>query len=123
MADSNRYAAKLLFQFRVIVNGESGKRRTCEERIIVFEAGSAKEALALAKRRARSSQFRYRNTDGNPVRFEFVGVLDLLKLGIECENDEVWYDIIERVLPSERKSKLVPPESWLNAIRLESQKE
>jgi hypothetical protein len=33
-----RYAAKLLFQFRVEVNGDSGKRRLCEERIVVLEA-------------------------------------------------------------------------------------
>ncbi len=38
-------------------------------------------------------------------------------LGFECEEDEVWYDIVQRLLPSERKSVLIPPESELNAIR------
>lgn len=112
----NRYAAKLLFQFRVVVNGNSGKRRICEERIIVLEAPTAKKALSLAKRCWKKAQHRYHNNEGNPVHFEFVGVMELLELGIECQADEVWYDIVERVSPSERKGKLIPPDSQLNAI-------
>jgi hypothetical protein len=112
-----RYAAKLLFQFRVVVDGDSGKRRICEERIITLEAKSARKALALAKRKGRMSQFLYKNSDGNPVHFEFIGVMDLLCLGIECDEDEVWYDIVEHLLPLERKQRFIPPESDLNAIR------
>jgi hypothetical protein len=113
-----RYAAKLLFQFRVTIAGDSGKRRICEERIIVLKAPSGRAALAKAKGRGKQSQFRYKNTDGNPVRFEFIGILDLLCLGPECEKDEVWYDIRDRLLPSERKGLIIPPERELNAIRL-----
>lgn len=75
-----RYAAKLLFQYRVIVDGDSGKRRTCEERIILLEANSAPNALRLAKRNGRLSQHQYKNSDGNAVHFEFVGVMELLFL-------------------------------------------
>ena len=115
-----RYAAKLLFEFRVTVGGAVGKRRICEERIVVLKAPSGKKALARAKRKGKDSQYRYSNSDGNPVSFEFIGVMDLLRLDQECDNDEVWYDIVERLLPSERKSKLIPPPSELNAIRNES---
>ncbi len=43
--------------------------------------------------------------------------MGLLELGPECEDGEVWYDIVTRVLPSERKSELIPAESDLCAIR------
>gem|GEM_PF-7081255 len=33
---SGSYAARLLFQFRVMVDGSPGARRTCEERSITF---------------------------------------------------------------------------------------
>lgn len=116
-----KYSAKLLFQFRVVVNGDSGKRRTCEERIVLLEAASAKEALRMANQRGKKCQYRYQNADGNPVNFEFVGVMDLLRLGPECEEDEVCYDTVERLLPLERKSIHIPPESDLCAIREERQ--
>jgi len=112
-----RYAAKLLFQFRVVIDGDSGKRRICEERIITLEAKAAKKALALAKRKGLMSQFRYENSDGNPVHFEFIGVMELLCLGPECEKDEVWYDIVEHLLPLERKERFISPESNLSPMR------
>src|SRR5262245_16808160 len=84
-----RYSAKLLFQFRVIIDGDSGKRRMCEERLLVLQATSARAALTKAKRKGRGSQFHYKNSDGNPVHFEFVGVMDLLCLEVSCEPDEV----------------------------------
>jgi hypothetical protein len=115
-----RYAAKLMFQFRVTIDGDPGKRRLCEQRIIAFEAGSARRALAFAKRKGRAAQFHYSNSDDNPVHFEFIGVMDLLCLGLECEEDEVWYDIVEHLLPKERKGKFIPPECELNAIRHEA---
>jgi hypothetical protein len=108
-----RFAAKLLFQFRVRVDGESGKRRICEERIVVLQAKASKQALAQAKKKGKAAEFHYRNSDGNPVHFEFVGVLDFRHLGIECGADEVWYDIVQRLRPSERKKKLIPPDSFL----------
>lgn len=104
----NRYAAKLLFQFRVTVAGEDSKRRLCEERIILLRSPSAKAALAQAKRRGRGAQHSYQNSDGNPVRFEFIGVMDLLSLGPECDEDEVWYEMKERLAPFERKDASFP---------------
>lgn len=116
-----RYAAKLLFQFRVIAADWVNKRRLCEERIILLEAMSAGEALRFAKKKGREAQHSYKNSDGNRVRFEFVGILDLLQLGVECEEGEVWYEIKERLLPMERKVDIIPPEADLCAIRNERQ--
>jgi hypothetical protein len=112
-----RYSAKLLFQFKVIIGSDPGKRRLCEERIVLLSARDAHSALTKAKIRGKTSQHRYMNSDGNPVHFEFVGVMDLLELGAECDPDEVWYELNERLLPSERREKFIPPESQLNALR------
>lgn len=114
-----RYSAKLFFQFRVLVDGDSGKRRYCEERMILLKSASARSALTAAKRRGQKSQFTYHNSDGNQVYFEFIGVMDLMCLDPVCDDDEVWYDIVERIMPLERKATFIPPESELNAIRNE----
>jgi hypothetical protein len=113
-----RYAAKLLFQFRAIVHGRPNKRRLCEERVILFQAPSGRQALRLAKRKGHRSQHNYRSDNGR-VYFEFVGVLELLSLDPACEPDEVWYDLVKHVLPMERRQVLIPTESSLEAIRNE----
>jgi hypothetical protein len=46
--------------------------------------------------------------------------MDLLGLGPECEENEVWYEIKEYLNPMERKSKLLPPEKRLSAIANET---
>jgi hypothetical protein len=112
-----RYSAKLLFQFRVDVDGDPGKRRFCEERIVVIQAKSAQDAVEKSRRRGERAEHSCINDSGNTVNFEFIGIIDLLLLGAECEDDEVWYEIRKRMLPMERRDQLVPPESELNAIR------
>src|SRR5687768_9106535 len=103
-----RYAAKLLFQFRVDVGGDPGKLRLCEERIINLDARSKRDALREASRRGRAGKHSYKNSDGNKVTFEFVGVMDLMSLGIEAGVDEVWYEMRHRLLPMERRTKILP---------------
>ena len=115
-AEVERYAAKLLFQYRVSIGSKSNTMRTCEERIIILKANTAQLALSAAKRRGRSSEYSYKNSDGNKVCFEFIGVLDLLRLGVECEKDEVWYNIITMMKPKERAKSILPAEKILNAI-------
>ena len=113
-----RYAAKLLFQTRVIPDYDRRKRRGCEERIFVFEATTAKAALAAAKRRGRSLCHHYKNIYGQPVRYEFIGVVELLALApCYIEPDEVWLDFSFRITPMERRGKLIPAQSDLYAIR------
>ena len=115
----NRYAAKLLFQFRVTVGGSYGRRRICEERIVLLQARSAGQAVSKAKRKGRDRQYTYLNSDGNPVDFQFVGVMELKKLDLVCDEDEAWYEITERLLPMERAERFIPPEGMLEAIRTE----
>jgi hypothetical protein len=115
-ADDQRYAAMLLFQFRVVTAGVSNKRRLCEKRLILLTAPDGKAALRAAKKRGREAQHSYLNGDGGRVRFEFVGVLDLLHLGLECEPDEVYYQLCRLTEPMERRGKLLPPESRLQAV-------
>ena len=110
-----RYAAKLLFQFRVEIAGGSGQRRICEERIINFQARTHREALSIARRRGRRAEHSYRNADGNPVHIEFVGIMDIMTIGIEAGADEVWYDIYERITPMERRDQILPTAEALQA--------
>jgi hypothetical protein len=112
-----RFAALLLFQFRVMVRGDPGKRRLCEKRIINFKATNGRAALKEANERGRAAQHCYKNSDGNRVHFDFVGIQDLLCLDPACEPDEVWYDIVKLVRPMERRRHLIPAESTLEAIR------
>jgi len=73
--------------------------------------------LREAKQRGRAAQHHYKNCDGNPVYFEFVGVMELLRLDAACDADEVWYDLTKRVRPMERRASFLPPERRLSAIR------
>lgn len=115
---SERFAAKLLFQFRVVSNGKSNKRRTCEERIINFQAVTADAAWRYAKDYGRKEQHNYKNDSGGTVRFEFVGIADLQHLGAEVESEEVWYDIVELLEPKERSKKFVPKKRDLNVFKI-----
>lgn len=113
---SKRYSAKLLFQYRVETGGGSNKRRTVEERIILIRERTARLALQAALSRGKDSEHSYNNDSDGIVHFEFVGVMDLLHLGDECDKDEVWYDIREMLSPLERSASILPPIEKLNAI-------
>lgn len=119
MKKKRRYAAKLLFQFRVIVNGESSQFRTVEEIIVLIKTDCAKSALNKVKYSAKNKEFSYLNNDGNTVFYEFIGVIDLIQLGIECEKNEVWYEIKTKLKPLENKKKFIPEEQDLSAIKFE----
>ncbi len=118
---SERYAAKILFQFRVQIGGDSGVRRLCEERTIVFRASSADEAISIAKAKSKDAEHDYKNDDGYSVYFECVGIRDMICLGSECDEDEMWYDIFEKIRPMERANMLTLSEdSLLRRILVES---
>ena len=69
-AGDRRYAAMLLFQFRVVTAGESNKRRLCEKRLILLSAPSGRDALRAAKQRGRRAQHSYLNDSRGRVRFD-----------------------------------------------------
>lgn len=119
-----RYSAKMLFQFRAdLGEGRSNVMRLCEERIIVIPAKDASSALRKAKAYGKKAEMKFEGSETSyPNYFEFVGITDLLELGIETDPEEVWYDIVTLKQPSERRDRLIPPESQLNAISEEHQK-
>lgn len=113
----NRYAAKLLFQFRTICDGVSNKKRVCEERIVIFMAETPKIALKLAKKRGKEEELSYFD-DEIEVLFEFIGVKELIELGACSESDEVWSSFFEKIEPMENKNKIIPKEDKLHALCL-----
>ena len=113
-----RFAAKLLFQFRYEGDAPGGFR-TAEERIILLFERSAAAAYSAAQRRGRSANHGYLNDAGGRVYFEFVGITDLMNLGPETEDDEVWYDIRRMKDPMQRRGELIPGKQSLDAFRLE----
>jgi hypothetical protein len=44
---------------------------------------------------------------------EFVGVVDLLELGVEADPDEVWWELTKKMKPMERRRQLILPDSDL----------
>ena len=76
--------------------------------IISYEAENPRAALAHAKKYGKSAQTSYKNDFGDKVRVQFVGVMDLLQLGLEAGPEEVWYEFAKGLLPDERRAKLIP---------------
>lgn len=111
-----QYAAKLLFQWRPVKNGVSRKRRVCEERIVIFPAKSDGVALLKAKKLGHKGQFVEQKNNG-AVHFEFVGVLELKDITLGYSEGEVWYEILEMKQPMERRRKIIPKETTLDALR------
>ena len=112
-----KYSAKLLFQYCDKVNKKpTRKKRLCEERIITFNARSAKHALSIAKKKGHSAQYDSKTIYNTTLYFEFIGVLELLCLDYKCEEGEVWYEHRVILEPMERKTRLIPPENELEAI-------
>ena len=111
-----RFAALLLFQFRKIKDGCSNRRRVCEERIILFETNAAIKALSMAENRGRDEEFSYID-DGVEIRFEFIGIIELVELGQSLDSDEVWWRLYEKMEPMERRDKLIPNKLELSAFK------
>jgi hypothetical protein len=109
-----RYAFKLLFQYLVCIEKKRNKRRLCEISFIHLKARNAKTAIEKAKKYAKNREHDYFNDAGSHVFFQFVGILDMIRLGIECGHNEVWYDIVTLLEPMERKEKLIPSDLMNN---------
>jgi hypothetical protein len=102
-----KLAAKLLFQFRVVVNGSSGTNRQCEIRYIVIDNvinidDSIEQLFVYGKKK----NYSYINTDRNKVYFEFIGVMDYILMEEECDDNEFWYDFCGKKLPMENRKTL-----------------
>lgn len=110
-----RYSVVLLFEYCVTVGKRLAARRICEERIILVYAPNARAALARAKEYGKNDEIEYENTEGNRVRFRFVGVLDMID-SWGASPEEVWYTIRQYVRPMERRKSILPKESELSAF-------
>lgn len=115
------YSVKLLFQWRRVVGRRSGKVRTCEERIVTFKARNAEDAWRKGNRLGKDGEFDYANSLGGTTQFEFIGIMEMLQLGLEIHPGEVWWDIVDRLKPSERRSRFIPPKERLQAFRNQPQ--
>ena len=109
------FSAKLLFEFCVYEDGTPAARRLCEERIVLLEAPTARDAAAVAQRQGKAGETRYRNIRGQRVHLRFVGILELLEIGTGCEPNEVWWELTTRVRPMERRAQIIPKRCELSA--------
>ena len=112
----DKFSAKLLFQWRPVGQGARKKRRLCEERIVTYSAGSAEEAYDKAQAIGRHEEFED-DQGAVLVRFEFIGLLELIDITSGYDDGEVWYEIREMVSPMERKSRIIPSKSELRALK------
>lgn len=72
----------------------------------------------MAKRRGKDGEFSYVDNDVN-VLFEFIGIMELIDLN-SVEKDEVWWRLTEKLNPMENKSRFIPDESELDALRTQA---
>jgi hypothetical protein len=129
MTTLKRYSALLLMQHRGVVNGKSNKMRDCLRSVFVIKARNAREALKKAQRIGKGNESvwkAFHDVGGmHPcydVHWEFVGIEELIELGPEFAENEVWCQTVRKWEPMERKAKLIPAETALSAIRQEDQK-
>ena len=107
-----RYAAKLLFDWNPDPITGGRVMRLSEERIVVFPARSARAAVVKAKRLGREAELRY----DSGHRLRFVGILQLMELGFESAEGEVWWELRRRRRAKERAKALLPAERDLWAF-------
>lgn len=86
----NRYSAKLLFYYD---QGQAASRHYCEERLISFTASDPSAAIEYAYDRGTVAEYEFTNGEERRVRFRFKGVSDIMELGSEAEEDEMWYTV------------------------------
>jgi hypothetical protein len=100
-----RLAAKFLFDWYPDPVTGSRFKRLFEERIVVFNAKSAKTALLAAKRLGERSELWYESGH----RLRFVGLMQLMELGAECAEGEVWWEFRRRRMTiGQAKARLLP---------------
>ncbi|MDO4627792.1 MAG: hypothetical protein Q4C70_01275 [Planctomycetia bacterium] len=105
---SQKLALKLLFQFRIPIDGDSGVYRRCEERYVMLNVQDGEDINQVIDqfyKKIKKEDYVYQNTNGDQVFFEFVGVMDYIVWDYREEN-EFWYDYRTRKLPMENKTKL-----------------
>jgi hypothetical protein len=104
-SNSRRFAAKVLFQYRV--EGRSAKSPTlCELRIIVCEAQSERQAVQAFRRIINSSTCEIANPGAPRVQVRPIGIVDAMELGIEADPNEFWYEFRQITRAMKRREEL-----------------
>jgi hypothetical protein len=99
------YAGVLLF--RSEVGGVTSLRPLCEERLVLFRGGSAKQVERAARRYARREQHAYENAAGETVDWQFESLerIDLLDDPPDNDGWEVFSRFTRRSLKALRRGK------------------
>ena len=100
------YATGILTQCRVTINGKNNKIRPCSIEVCLLMAKSDRDALRLAKKRGKSKEVSYENSDGNMVHVEFIGITHLNDITFETQFDEICIWSGDLLNPMERKAIL-----------------
>lgn len=112
-----RYSCKLLFQWSPKQTGRArSNARVVEERIYSFEALSVDAALSESKRLGRENEV-FHDIENQDVKFQFVGVLELIQLTENTPSSEVWVEVKDGAAKNGTLSHLIPKECSLGAIR------
>lgn len=93
------YGVKTIYETTVSLvsprQRKGGKRseRLVEERVVLFKARTADEAIVKAEAEARryTQGLRYRNQDGNLVKTSYLGAADAFSIGSEPTNGREVY--------------------------------
>jgi len=98
-----RYSAKLLFIWNPDPVTGSKHRRLCEERIVVFQSRSPRDAARKATAIGRSEQLSLESGH----RLKFAGVLQCMSLE-SWDESEVWWEFKRRANPDQWAKKAIP---------------
>jgi len=75
--------------------------------MIIVHAKNAFFALKKANKYGKQAEFTADNYAGKVYSFEFIGITDMLYLYKGFGDEMVWYDMMMKIEPMERKEKLV----------------
>ena len=108
---------RLTFEGYAPILARSRGNRTDEERGDLaryykenYAADYLRSESALAKAKSIGKQGSFRS---GGIRFQFVGILQLMELGVESGPGEVWWELSYRRRPLERREEILPREKEL----------
>lgn len=85
-----RLAVKLLFRTFVVNEIETGSRFHYEWKIFHLHSRDAGSGILEARSIGRSLEHTYHNSSDDIVRYEFIGIADLNRIGDWWHPDQVW---------------------------------
>lgn len=85
-----RFSASLVF---VYSQATDGVMRLMERRIVSVEAASAEEAYAAVMQLGKDGEVRKDRRTGTNFSLDFMGVQEMIELGLEASPHEVWHEL------------------------------